>query len=112
MLDEVSATDVVLFRPPMALWGYSTQATDEALNRIAEALTERDIEITALRQRVANLEAASPPGRSASTCWATRWTPGPRTSAAISLGDFAMPASTRSNLPTSAGGEATARSRS
>jgi hypothetical protein len=62
-LDEVAATDVVLFRPPMALWGYSVQATDEALNRIAEALTERDIEITALRQQVANLEASSPPLR-------------------------------------------------
>jgi hypothetical protein len=62
-LDEVAATDVVLFRPPMALWGYSVQATDEALNRIAEALTERDIEITALRQQVANLEASSPAGR-------------------------------------------------
>ena len=62
-LDEVTATDVVLFRPPMALWGYSVQATDEALNRIAEALTERDIEITALRQQVADLEATSPAGR-------------------------------------------------
>jgi hypothetical protein len=62
-LDQISATDVVLFRPPMALWGYSAQATDEALNRIADALTERDIEITALRQQVADLEAASPAGR-------------------------------------------------
>lgn len=62
-LDEITATDVVLFRPPMALWGFSVQATDEALNRIAEALTERDIEITALRQQVANLEASSPAGR-------------------------------------------------
>jgi hypothetical protein len=62
-LDEITATDVVLFRPPMALWGYSVQATDEALNRIAEALTKRDIEITALRQQVANLEASSAPGR-------------------------------------------------
>jgi hypothetical protein len=62
-LGEIAATDVVLFRPPMALWGYSVQATDEALNRIAEALTERDIEITALRQQVANLEVSSPPGR-------------------------------------------------
>ncbi len=62
-LDEVAATDVVLFRPPLALWGYNAQATDEALNRIAEALTERDIEITALRQQVANLKAASAPGR-------------------------------------------------
>jgi hypothetical protein len=62
-LDEITATDVVLFRPPMALWGYSVQPTDEALNRIAEALTERDIEITALRQQIANLEASSAPGR-------------------------------------------------
>lgn len=62
-LDEIAATDVVLFRPPLALWGYNTQATDEALNRIAEALTERDIEITALRQKVANLESAPPAGR-------------------------------------------------
>jgi hypothetical protein len=62
-LDEITATDVVLFRPPMALWGYSVQPTDEALNRIAEALTERDIEITALRQQVANLEASSALGR-------------------------------------------------
>jgi hypothetical protein len=62
-LGEMAATDVVLFRPPMALWGYNVQATDEALNRIAEALTERDIEITALRQQVANLEASSPAGR-------------------------------------------------
>ena len=64
-MDEIAATDVVLFRPPMALWGYSVQPTDEALNRIAEALTERDIEITALRQQVANLEASSPAGRTA-----------------------------------------------
>ena len=62
-LDEIAATDVVLFRPPMAVWGYSVQATDEALNRIADALTERDIEITALRQQVADLEATSQPGR-------------------------------------------------
>ena len=62
-LDEIAATDVVLFRPPLALWGYNPQATDEALNRIADALTERDIQITALRQQVADLEATSPPGR-------------------------------------------------
>jgi len=59
-LDEISATDVVLFRPPVAIWGYNTQATDEALNRIADALTERDIEIAALRQQVADLETVSP----------------------------------------------------
>ena len=56
-LDEIAATDVVLFRAPMGLWGYNVQATDEALNRIADALTERDIEIAALRQQVADLSA-------------------------------------------------------
>jgi hypothetical protein len=62
-LEKVTATDVVLFRPPLAVWGYNAQATDEALNRIADALTERDIEITALRQQVADLEAAGPAAR-------------------------------------------------
>ncbi|HEX4063835.1 MAG TPA: hypothetical protein VHY58_22715 [Streptosporangiaceae bacterium] len=58
-LDEVSATDVALFRPPTALWGYSMQATDEALNRVAAAITERDIEISALQQQVADLESSA-----------------------------------------------------
>ena len=58
-LDEVTSTDVALFRPPTAVWGYSMQATDEALSRIANAITERDIEIAALQQRVADLEAAA-----------------------------------------------------
>jgi hypothetical protein len=58
-LEQISATDVALFRPPMALWGYNAQATDEALNRIATALTERDIEISALQQRVADLAASA-----------------------------------------------------
>ncbi|HEV2452599.1 MAG TPA: hypothetical protein VGS62_11820 [Streptosporangiaceae bacterium] len=54
-LDEVTATDVVLFRPNFSLWGYNVPATDEALNRIADALTERDIEISALRRQVESL---------------------------------------------------------
>jgi hypothetical protein len=58
-LDEVSATDIALFRPPTALWGYSMQPTDEALDRIVAAITERDIEISALRQQVADLEASA-----------------------------------------------------
>lgn len=57
-LEEVTSTDVALFRPPAALWGYSMQATDEALGRIAGAITERDIEIAALRQQVADLQWA------------------------------------------------------
>ena len=71
-LDEVSATDVVLFRPPLTLLGYNAPATDEALNRIADALTERDIEISALRHQVETLQESAgrwplgdtdPPGR-------------------------------------------------
>lgn len=58
-MDQVTSTDVALFRPPTALWGYSMQATDEALSRIAGAITERDIEVSALQQRVADLEAAA-----------------------------------------------------
>jgi hypothetical protein len=58
-LDQVTSTDVALFRPPTALWGYSMQATDEALSRIAGAITERDIEISALQQKVTDLEAAA-----------------------------------------------------
>jgi hypothetical protein len=79
-LDEVSATDVALFRPPTALWGYSMQATDEALNRVAAAITERDIEISALQQQVADLEASAsrrraygpPPGPAAPPAAASR----------------------------------------
>lgn len=58
-MDQVTSTDVALFRPPSVLWGYSMQATDEALSRIAHAITERDVEISALQQQVADLEAAA-----------------------------------------------------
>jgi hypothetical protein len=58
-LDEISATDIALFRPPMAVWGYSLNVTDEALTRIAAAVTERDIEIATLQRQVADLQAAA-----------------------------------------------------
>jgi hypothetical protein len=58
-LDEVSSTDIALFRPPTALWGYSMNVTDEALTRIAAAVTERDIEIATLQQQVADLQSAA-----------------------------------------------------
>jgi hypothetical protein len=54
-LGPVSATDVVLLRPPTALWGYNVQATDEALDRIAESIRERDVRIVALEQLVTDL---------------------------------------------------------
>jgi hypothetical protein len=62
-LGPVSATDVVLLRPPTALWGYSVQATDEALDQIAESIRERDVRIVALEQLVTDLSRgpAAPP---------------------------------------------------
>jgi hypothetical protein len=62
-LGPVSATDVALLRPPMTLWGYSLQATDEAMGRIAASIRERDVRIVALEQLVTDLsrEPAAPP---------------------------------------------------
>jgi hypothetical protein len=58
-LGPVSATDIVLLRPPTGLWGYSQQATDEALERIAESIRERDVRIVALEQLVTDLDRES-----------------------------------------------------
>jgi hypothetical protein len=60
-LGPVSATDVVLLRPPTALWGYNMQATDEAMERIAEAIRERDVRIVALEQLVTDLSTEPAP---------------------------------------------------
>ena len=54
-LGKVSATDVVLLRPPTGLWGYSMKATDDALEQIAESIRERDVRIVALEQLVSDL---------------------------------------------------------
>ena len=51
----VSATDVVLLRPPSGLWGYNMQATDEVLEQVAESIRERDVRIVALEQLVTDL---------------------------------------------------------
>jgi hypothetical protein len=60
--DIESAADVALLRPPTALLGYNVQATDDALGKIARAVTVRDVEIAALRRRLAELQgqAAAP----------------------------------------------------
>ena len=57
--DVMTAGDVAMLRPPSALWGYNVQATDEALSRIAQVITERDVEIAVLRQQLAELRAAT-----------------------------------------------------
>ena len=62
-LGPVSATDVALLRPPMALWGYNMQATDEAMDRIAASIRDRDVRIVALEQLVTDLSQGA--GRAA-----------------------------------------------
>ncbi|HEX3390639.1 MAG TPA: hypothetical protein VHT94_16495 [Streptosporangiaceae bacterium] len=57
--DLVTAADVALLRPPSAIWGYNVQVTDEALNEIAQVITERDVEIAVLRQQLAELRSAT-----------------------------------------------------
>ncbi len=57
--DIVTAADVALLRPPTALWGYDMRATDEALNKVARTVTERDVEIATLRRQLAEMRAAA-----------------------------------------------------
>jgi hypothetical protein len=54
-LGPVSATDVALLSPPTGLWGYNMQATDEAMEQVAESIRERDVRIVALEQLVTDL---------------------------------------------------------
>ena len=54
-LGPVSATDIALLRPPTGLWGYNMQATDEAMDQIADSIRERDVRIVALEQLVTDL---------------------------------------------------------
>jgi hypothetical protein len=62
--DVVTADDVASMRPPSSLWGYNVRVTDEALHRIAQVVTERDVEIAVLRQQLAELRSATDAGTS------------------------------------------------
>lgn len=59
-LGPVSATDVALLRPPTALWGYNMQVTDEALDRIARTLRDRDILIASLQRQLSDASRGLP----------------------------------------------------
>jgi len=63
--DLLTAADVAALRPPSGLWGYNIQVTDEALGRIAQVVTERDVEIAMLRQQLAELRAGNGPAQRA-----------------------------------------------
>jgi hypothetical protein len=58
-LGSVSAGDIAMLRPPTAMWGYNVDVTDEALDRIARAVRERDLEIAYLREQLAGREMTS-----------------------------------------------------
>ena len=60
-LGSVSAADIAMVRPPTAMWGYNVDVTDEALDRIARAVRDRDLEIAYLRQQLAAREALLDP---------------------------------------------------
>jgi hypothetical protein len=49
----IGGTDAALLRLPLGLWGYHKQITDEALQRFALELTERDTRIAVLEQELA-----------------------------------------------------------
>lgn len=53
----IAGTDVALLRLPAGPVGYSFTVTDDALRRIAHAITERDTRIAVLEQQVAELRA-------------------------------------------------------
>ncbi|GAB2839295.1 hypothetical protein GCM10027176_49090 [Actinoallomurus bryophytorum] len=92
----IGGTDAVLLRLPLGLWGYHKQITDEALERFAYELTERDTRIAVLEQELAearqgtdgdswNRRRALPAGRGdmpvmGQEPFATRtdWDPAPR----------------------------------
>jgi hypothetical protein len=90
-LGPVTATDVVLLRPPTALWGYNMQATDEAMDRIAESIRERDVRIVALEQLVTDLGAEHAPPALPSPYVGTRRRPLPEAGGQASEGPSAPP---------------------
>ncbi len=60
-LEHVTAADVALLQPPRGLWGYSAPVTEEALQVIAQAVSDRDVEIERLRQQLAEARAGGSP---------------------------------------------------
>ena len=71
-LGSVSAADIAMVRPPTAMWGYNVDVTDEALDRIARVVRDRDLEIAYLQQQLAGQEmtsASSAPGHMAPATW-------------------------------------------
>jgi hypothetical protein len=74
-----TASDVAAFRPPLAFFGYSAPATDEALQRITAVVAERDAEVAWLRDEVHRLggepeDWAAGPDQPEAVSWPRGWT--------------------------------------
>jgi hypothetical protein len=77
--DVATAADVALLRLPVApvvLGGYHRPYTDEVLNLVARAVTERDVEIAMLRRQIAHLQSAQDAPSAMSADPAAIWEPG------------------------------------
>jgi hypothetical protein len=83
-LGSASAADIAMVRPPTAMWGYNVDVTDEALDQIARAVRDRDLEIAYLREQLAGREmtpVATAPGFVAPSSVA----PGPVTPSSVAM---------------------------
>jgi hypothetical protein len=83
----VGGTDAALLRLPLGLWGYHKQITDEALQRFAYELTERDTRIAVLEQALAEAREGQDGGT-------------PRTRSALPAGRYDVPATRTEASPT------------
>jgi hypothetical protein len=59
-LGRIGAAEVALLQLPRSLWGYNAQLTEEALQAIAAAVSERDAEIERLRGQLAQWRQEAP----------------------------------------------------
>ena len=82
-----TAADVALLQLPIApvvLGGYHKSYTDEVLNLVARAVTERDVEIATLRRQIADMQSArdapsagpTDPAAHLDAIWGSRTFPG------------------------------------
>ncbi|WP_121436501.1 hypothetical protein [Actinomadura pelletieri] len=51
----ITGPDVLRMRFPRTFWGYQPQTMDEALRRVADALSERDARVAVLEQQLYDL---------------------------------------------------------
>jgi len=54
----ITADEAARLRLPRTLWGYQPQVTDEALYRLADALSERDARVAMLERQLRDLRGA------------------------------------------------------